>query len=189
METDQQTDAPHGAEMVCWKMELTGFNPVLGPSPLVLILGSMPGRRSLEVGKYYGHPRNAFWQIMGDLGLCKIEDTYEFRLQSLADARVALWDVLGGCDREGSLDADIVAGSERVNPLDQLLMEYPTIRAVIFNGAKAEALFRRHILPGLSKERSSAIAFLYLPSTSSAYAIPYADKLQAWRRIVSFLEQ
>ena len=170
-------------------MRITGFDPIIGAHPRILVLGSMPGRRSLELGQYYGHARNAFWQIMGDLGLCKIEDTYEFRLQSLADAGVALWDVLGGCDRDGSLDADIVAGSEEVNPLEQLLMEYPTIRAVIYNGAKAEALFRRHILPGLSKKRSSAIASLRLPSTSPAHAIPYDDKLRAWREIMPFLEQ
>jgi double-stranded uracil-DNA glycosylase len=168
-------------------MQITGFDPILGDRPRILILGSMPGRQSLELGEYYGHPRNAFWRIMADLGLCKRMDGYAQRLAALKRAGVALWDVLERCERHGSLDAAIAAGSERVNPLDELLIRHPTIRAVFFNGSKAEALFRRRVLPRLPDDRAPAIAFLRLPSTSPAHAIPYAKKLRAWRRIVSFL--
>jgi hypoxanthine-DNA glycosylase len=169
-------------------MRITGFDPIIGPNPRILVLGSIPGRRSLELGQYYGHRRNAFWPIMADLGLSRIEDAYPLRLDALKQAGVALWDVLERCERSGSLDASIAPGSEQMNPLGELLARQSTIRAVFFNGAKAEALFRRYILSRLSDERVSSIAFQRLPSTSPAHAIPYADKLKAWQVIVRYLD-
>jgi double-stranded uracil-DNA glycosylase len=47
--------------------ELLGFPPAASPDARLLILGSMPGQASLDAGRYYAHPRNAFWPIMADL--------------------------------------------------------------------------------------------------------------------------
>jgi len=147
----------------------------------VLVLGSMPGVASLRAREYYAHPRNAFWRIVGDLFGIDPGAPYRERLAALLSEGIALWDVLGSCAREGSLDADIRESSIVANPFAAFLSRHAAIRTVCFNGAKAEASFRRYVLPGLARE-GARLAFQRLPSTSPANAsISYAAKLEAWR--------
>ena len=126
---------------------ISGFPPVVGNLPHVLILGSMPGVASLEAHEYYAMPRNAFWPIMGELFGAHFDMAYPQRLDVLTAGHVALWDVLGSCIRPGSLDASIDARSVSANNFTQLFSEYPTIRQVYFNGQKAAEMYRRHVRP------------------------------------------
>lgn len=157
---------------------VTGFAPVVGEGPRVLVLGSMPGVASLRQGQYYGHPRNAFWPLAGrifgfDPGL-----DYDVRLRALRANGVALWDVLQTCERPGSLDADIRGDTLVPNDFGAFLARHPSILRLCFNGAKAAAMFRRHVLPGLP---GTALQFCELPSTSPAHAAAsFAQKLAAW---------
>ena len=41
------------------------FKPSINNNSKVLILGSMPGVKSLEEQQYYAHPHNRFWKVMG----------------------------------------------------------------------------------------------------------------------------
>lgn len=160
-----------------------GFPPVANGAARLLILGSMPGQASLLAGQYYAHPRNAFWRIMGDLLGAGPELPYPQRLARLQAAGVALWDVIAACERGGSLDADIVGRSVRANDFSAFLAVHRSIERIFFNGAAAEASFRRHVLPALA-DRS--LALHRLPSTSPAHAArSYADKLAAWSVIVA----
>jgi len=144
-----------------------------------LILGSMPGKASLRAEQYYAHPRNAFWRILSECFGIAVDAPYERRLAELVDQRLALWDVLRSCTRESSLDSDIVEASIEPNDFAAFLGAHPDLRVVCFNGAKAEACFRRYVLPELP-ERD--LAYHRLPSTSPANAsISYADKLAAWQ--------
>ena len=163
------------------EVQVRSFPPVADRASRVLILGSMPGVASLRAGQYYAHPRNAFWRIMGELVGVDPSAAYEARLAGLLARGIALWDVLASCAREGSLDSEIDEASIVPNPFAGFLRAHPGIRTVCFNGAKAEASFRRHVLPDLARERAR-LAFHRLPSTSPANAaIPYPKKLEAWR--------
>jgi len=160
------------------QMPEIGFAPVAGSNARILILGSMPSRRSLDAHQYYAHPRNAFWPIFGELFGFAAELPYAERLQRLANGGTALWDVAHQCVRPGSLDADI----RDVEPNDfrSFLASHPHISAIFFNGRKAEELFRRLVLPGLPNEYRLIERHL-LPSTSPAHAgLNRAQKLVAW---------
>ena len=45
----------------------TSFDPISNPDTTILILGTMPGDKSLELGEYYGHSRNRFWKIISTI--------------------------------------------------------------------------------------------------------------------------
>jgi hypoxanthine-DNA glycosylase len=145
----------------------------------VLVLGSLPGRASLDAGQYYAQPRNAFWCIMGSLCGAHPELAYADRLAALDRSGVALWDVLHEAARPGSLDANIVAASERFNNIAGLIANHPTISLIAFNGQKAADIFRRRIESSLTRHE---IETATLPSTSPAHAtMSREEKLASWR--------
>ncbi|OIR08962.1 uracil DNA glycosylase superfamily protein [mine drainage metagenome] len=164
---------------------IRSFEPVSSADARILILGSMPGRRSLEENQYYAHPSNVFWKIMGELVGAYPGMPYQERLAILRTAGIALWDVLDSCVRETSMDSDI--RQESANDFSSFFARHPQIIQVFFNGSKAEQCFRKFVqdkqaLPPLKLQR--------LPSTSPAHAgLRYADKLQAWRAVISGLPQ
>jgi len=167
---------------------VTSFPPIVGNNSRILILGSIPGIRSLELNQYYGHARNLFWPFMGEICGASAEFDYQRRAEILQKSGIALWDVLQHCERPGSLDADIVTSSEIPNDIPGLLEEHINIRAVAFNGRKAEQTFHKHIRPQLSPHQHEVLTFLPMPSTSPANAsIPKADKLNRWLSIQKYL--
>lgn len=153
------------------------FPPSAGPDARVLILGSMPGAESLRQRRYYAHPRNAFWRIMGEIAGFDPALPYEERLAALRAARIALWDTLAACQREGSLDSNIRAA--KPNDLPGLVARCPSIRLVACNGtASHQALLR--FFPDLP------LPVVRLPSTSPAAAMySYETKREAWRKALS----
>ena len=164
---------------------VTSFPPMVAPDARVLILGSMPGIRSLELNQYYGHPRNLFWAFMGEICGASLELDYQSRVEILQQSGIALWDVLKHCERKGSLDADIVASSEIPNDIPGLLNEYPEICVLAFNGKKAEKTFRKYIRAALPNRE---FKWLPLPSTSPANAsIAKTKKLERWMKIRKYL--
>lgn len=160
------------------------FPPVEGQDARVLILGSMPGKASLEASQYYAHPRNAFWHIMRALLPLREDASYADRTRTLIEHRIALWDVMQSCEREGSLDSDIVEHTIQPNDFDTFLTAHPCITRIYFNGAKAEQSYLRHVRPGLSPIHHS-LPHTRLPSTSPAHAaMAFEQKLEAWKVVV-----
>lgn len=165
----------------------TGFPPVTGMDPKVIILGSFPGLRSLAEGEYYAHPRNAFWRIMGILFGAGTEIPYIERLDILRGNGISLWDVLERCERAGSMDGAIVESTATPNDINGLLREHEGIKAVCFNGKKAAHLYKRMVLkPGCSD--LSSIPIYILPSTSPAFAsMAFEEKTKRWSLILGNL--
>ena len=109
-----------------------GFPPVAGKDAKILILGSMPGQKSLEDNQYYAHPRNSFWPIICELFNNKDDLDYEQKKQLLLDNKIALWDVLRECYREGSLDSDIDQNTIKANDFKIFFKQQKNINAVFF---------------------------------------------------------
>ena len=160
-----------------------GFPPIASERSKVLILGTMPSVVSLRTGQYYANPRNIFWPIMGELFDAGPSLPYDERVEILQSVGVALWDVLQVCVRPGSLDASIT--EEVANDFSGFFAEHPSITHVFFNGAKAQTVFYRHVLPVLKKDR---YLLTRLPSTSPANAgVRPEAKTQAWSVIKTAL--
>ncbi|CAM4110422.1 DNA-deoxyinosine glycosylase [Bordetella muralis] len=160
---------------------VSGFPPLISRHARVLVLGTMPGVASLREQQYYAHPRNAFWPIAAQLYGFGAQASYQVRCEALKANGIALWDVLQACERPGSLDANILAASVVPNDFEMLFRLHPGIERVCFNGAKAAALYKRHVLPALGLSRE--LLYFELPSTSPAHAaMSLQDKSTAWRR-------
>ena len=141
------------------------FKPSIDNNSKVLILGSMPGVKSLEEQQYYAHPQNRFWKVMGHI--CNEpklhEYNYDVKLKILLKNNIALWDTLKSCKRDGSLDSDIY--NETPNDIKKLLKKYPNIKILCLNGNKSYSAFKKYF-PDLSEKYICC----KMPSTSPANA-------------------
>jgi TDG/mug DNA glycosylase family protein len=157
-----------------------GFAPVARSDARILILGSLPGRRSIDAGQYYAHPQNAFWRIMAEL--VGASGDYEQRCAALLDAGIAVWDVLADSLRPGSMDANIDLQSATANNFAGFFESHRCIASVAFNGKTAERVYRQLVQAHIE---DSGIRYLSLPSSSPAYAaMSFDDKLVHWRALI-----
>lgn len=151
---------------------LTGLAPIFDGKVRLLILGSFPSPASLRAQQYYGHRQNHFWKLMGEiLGEPLFELPYPERTARVLKRGVGIWDVYQACIRPGALDADIRAGEP--NDFAGLVARAPELRRVCFNGQTAA-----RFAPQLEK---LGLEICVLPSSSPAYTLPFATKLERWR--------
>ena len=147
--------------------------PVGSADARLLILGSLPGEASLAAQRYYAHPTNQFWRLLGQaIGEDLAGLDYEARLERLAAREIALWDVVEEARRQGSLDGSIRAATP--NQLAAYVATHPRLRSVAFNGRTAAAIGRRALA------KSADVTFIDLPSSSAALTRPFAEKAAAW---------
>ncbi|HKI60946.1 MAG TPA: DNA-deoxyinosine glycosylase [Mariprofundaceae bacterium] len=166
----------------------TGFPYSANSDAQVLILGSMPGRKSLAAKEYYAHPKNAFWPIMAELFGFNAGLAYDARMALLRENGIALWDVAHQCVRPGSMDHAIEIGSVIANDFASFFNTHTQIQAIFFNGIKAGELFHRLVLDELPPWVQQ-IDRQALPSTSPAHAtMKFSDKCVVWRKIKQALE-
>jgi TDG/mug DNA glycosylase family protein len=157
------------------------FPPLTSRKAHTLILGSLPGQKSLELQQYYAHPQNIFWRLLGEVLGIDLLVAYPRRAKLLAARGIAVWDVLAAAQRPGSLDSAIVHASAVANDFAAFFREHPRLRRVFFNGRKAEQMYQRFVVPKLGAELR-AITYECLPSTSPAHAgLSYQKKLARWR--------
>ncbi len=156
------------------------FAPHVAPDTRLLILGSLPGVRSLAEQQYYAHPTNQFWRLLGEVvGKPLATMPYDDRLAALREAKVGLWDVIRSAERHTSSDSQI--REVDAHDLAALVADLPDLRMVAFNGGKAAAIGRKQLPP------RDGVAIGGLPSSSAAHTIGFAAKLERWRALRSAL--
>ena len=140
----------------------------------------MPGEASLAVGRYYAHPQNQVWRLIGGvIGADLASLDYEARLAALLSAQIGLWDTVASARREGSLDGALREVEQAALP--ELVATLPALRAIGFNGATAARIGRRAL-------GETALTLLDLPSSSPAHAaMTFAEKAERWKSLREFL--
>lgn len=157
-------------------MKIESFPSLSNPEATVLLLGTMPGAQSLAMNEYYGHPRNFFWKLVAAVFNEELPTAYTQKKEMLKRNKIAVWDVLQACERQGSLDSAIM--KEVPNDFTEFLEGHPNIKLIAFNGQKAASFFKNYV--HLKKE----YAFITLPSTSPAHAgKSFEQKLEDWKVI------
>jgi hypoxanthine-DNA glycosylase len=151
------------------------FDPVVNAHTRLLVLGSLPGEKSLALQQYYGHQQNRFWRLMSEVtGAELVRLDYAMRLDALLELRVGLWDVVAEARRPGSLDSRIRDRDD--NDLLALIANLPALTTIAFNGGTAAKLGLKVLGQYAARYR-----IVHLPSSSPAYTLPYAEKLQHWK--------
>src|SRR5881394_657516 len=139
-----------------------GLPPIARTDARLFILGSLPGDASLAARRYYAHPTNQFWRLLGSASGEELQPLdYAQRLERLAERRIGLWDVIASASRPGSLDQAIRLAEH--NQVEHLLRDFPELRAIAFNGATAAAAGRR-LIGGPPPH----VSLIDLPSSSAA---------------------
>jgi len=150
-----------------------GLQPAISPDSSIIILGTMPGERSIALQQYYGNPGNKFWTILFTIFNRPVSYDYADRLTLLKENKIALWNVLRECERKGSSDSNIK--NEIPNDFSWLHNNYPQISYVFFESKAAAKYFEKHC------KRRAGIRYHTLPSTSGLNArTTLAEKLEAW---------
>src|SRR5690606_37827414 len=153
------------------------FAPHVASDARLLILGSLPGARSLAARQYYAHPTNQFWRLLGAVtGLPLASLSYEDRLAQLPAARLGLWDVIRTAARRTSSDGGI-RDAERPD-LPQLVQTLPDRCMRALTGGTAAGIGRR-----LLSATARSIMLIGLPSSSAAHTIGFDAKLAGWMRL------
>ncbi|MDD5248967.1 MAG: DNA-deoxyinosine glycosylase [Rhodocyclaceae bacterium] len=151
---------------------LSGLPPLIDERARILILGSFPSAASLAAQHYYAHAQNQFWRILAAIveqPLTQMD--YAAKQAAVKAAGIAIWDVYGGCRRDGSLDAAIRAAQP--NDFAGLREIAPQLRRACFNGKTAG-----RFAPALTALGYDVVV---LPSTSPAYTLAFAEKLARWQ--------
>jgi hypoxanthine-DNA glycosylase len=147
--------------------------PVGSTNARLLILGSLPGEASLQTQRYYAHPQNQFWRLLGEaIGEDLASVPYDKRLLRLAARRIALWDVVGEARRRGSLDTSIRGATP--NQLREYIATHSVLRAIAFNGKTASRLGKAAL------GEVTGIQMIELPSSSPAHTLAISEKAKAW---------
>jgi hypoxanthine-DNA glycosylase len=153
------------------------FEPISDCSTEVLILGSLPGEKSLAMHEYYAHPQNKFWRIIAAITNNHTPATYDDKLSMLITNKIGVWDVVREAKRIGSLDTNIV--DEVPNNVDGFISRHTNLKVIGFNGTKSMKLFDKYF------KRHEHLKYIHLPSSSPANArIKFDQICEKWRELL-----
>lgn len=163
----------------------SSLKPIINSSSRILILGSMPGDISLEKGEYYANPRNHFWRILFEIFSVEESMDYDKNIELILSNKLALWDVIEICEREGALDSNI--RNAKINDIDGLLKEFLSIDTIILNGGEAY----RRLTKTYKKNLNPSIRIVKFPSTSPVpgkNVLNYEEKVKVWSSLKAWIE-
>ena len=160
-----------------------GLEAWVGENPIVLILGTFPGEKSLASQAYYQNKsHNSFYKIM--------ESLFE-RPMGMSDKEfvtqnyIALWDCMKEADRKGSLDSNIK--SYMPNEIEGFLNCHPTISTIILNGTgETTSVFEQNYPINNLMQNYKIIS---LPSTSNSLAKSFEEKKQSWKIVKEIIDE
>ncbi len=156
----------------------TSFDPISNAETTILVLGTLPGDKSLELSEYYGHPRNRFWKIISTITDNDLPLTYADKKTLLLKTKIGIWDVAHKANRKGSLDSAIEG--EEPNDLDSFIARHKHLKVIGFNGKTSQALFDKYF------DRKNDIKYISLPSSSPANAgINFDSICEKWRQLLA----
>lgn len=158
---------------------ISSFPPFIDDQSKILILGSIPGVKSLEKQQYYAHPQNKFWKIIFELFSEEFTENYPERVATLTKHHIAIWDVIDSCERKGSLDSEIK--NEEANQIGELLEQYPNVKAIFCNGGKSYKNLQKIL------GKNYKLPIILLPSTSPLHTVSFEKKYEEWKAILNFL--
>lgn len=159
---------------------ITSFDPIVDSRTKILILGSIPGVKSLEKVEYYGNKQNQFWKIIFSIFKQEsVKECYKNKVNFLLQNRIGLWDVVQNCERKGSLD--IAIKNQEINDFNSFFNENPQITTILFNGKIAYQFFYKKY------GQIKGITYYVMPSTSPANTMTFEKKLNEWSLILSHL--
>jgi TDG/mug DNA glycosylase family protein len=160
-----------------------GLPPIARSDARLFVLGSLPGDASLAAQRYYAHPTNQFWRLLGQAIGEELEPLgYEKRLERLAARRIGLWDVIASASRRGSLDQAIRDAEH--NRIEHLLHDFADLTAIAFNGSTASSIGRK-----LIGEPPPRLTLVDLPSSSAANTKAFDEKARLWAVLGEILRQ
>ncbi|WP_250254858.1 DNA-deoxyinosine glycosylase [Chryseobacterium sp. Marseille-Q3244] len=159
---------------------ISSFPPLIDEQSEILILGSIPGVKSLEMQQYYAHPQNKFWRIILELLNEEFTEDYSKRMETLKKHHIALWDVIDSCERKGSLDSEIK--NEEANQIDELLRDHPNVKAIFCNGGKSYKNLQKLL------GKNYKLPIFLMPSTSPLHTISFERKFEEWKKVLEFLK-
>lgn len=153
------------------------FLPIADAHIEILILGSVPGDKSLAENQYYAHPQNRFWKMLASITKQASPLNYEEKLALLHQYHIGLWDVIASAQRKGSLDSAIK--EILPNDIDTFIIEHKSLKTIAFNGKKAEVVYDKYF------SRKEGITYFSMPSTSPANAVMSLDDLcEKWKLLL-----
>lgn len=159
---------------------ISSFPPLIDSQSKILILGSIPGVKSLEMQQYYAHPQNKFWKIIFELFDENFTEDYMERITILKKHHIAVWDVIDSCERKGSLDSEIK--NEEANQIAELVEQHLNIKAIFCNGGKSFKNLQKVL------GKNYKLPIILLPSTSPLHTVSFDKKLEEWLKILKFLK-
>ena len=160
------------------KHSKTSFGPISNADTTILILGTMPGDKSLELGEYYGHSRNRFWKIISAITGNDLPLNYSDKQELLLKSKIGIWDVAHRVNRKGSLDSAIE--NEEPNDLDNFISKHKNLKVIGFNGTKSQGIFDKYF------DRKSGLKYISLPSSSPANTgIGFDNICKQWQQLLT----